>query len=269
MIKEEKESWLRRARGKRKAFRDADDYEAHSPFWSEIKAVFMRLQKNKCIYCERKLEDETVGKIEWDLEHFRPKDAVKAWTHPEIDFPTSAGRDKGYHQLAYHPFNYLASCKPCNSALKAAYFPIEGPRAEANARQPSVLEQEKPFFLYPLGTADTNPEEVLTYHGYLALPNAKSGFNHRRARVSILCFGLNRDSLQLLRAKAIEHIWLALRLVETGNAADKRNARQTITRLLRDEEAHAGCIRAFHRLYLRDAKKAQSVYQFCAARLGG
>ena len=46
----------------------------------EVKAVYIRLQKNKCAYCERQLTGlDHGGAIEHDLEHYRPKGHVPAW----------------------------------------------------------------------------------------------------------------------------------------------------------------------------------------------
>ncbi len=39
------------------------------PLWSKIKQLYIDLQNSKCCFCEKPLE----GKIEQDVEHFRPK----------------------------------------------------------------------------------------------------------------------------------------------------------------------------------------------------
>ena len=100
--------------------------------WSDIKEVFMDLQHDKCCYCERKLASATFGKVEHDIEHYRPKSRVKNWFSPAVkaemaDWPVGLGRSgaetKGYFLLPFHPRNYATSCKECNSALKSDYFP--------------------------------------------------------------------------------------------------------------------------------------------------
>ena len=51
--------------------------------WSNIKYLFINIQHNKCAFCERKLAArEDGGAIEHDVEHFRPKNAIKAWKPP-------------------------------------------------------------------------------------------------------------------------------------------------------------------------------------------
>lgn len=87
--------------------------------------VSMELQGNcKCAYCERKLESIPFGTIEQDVEHFRPKGGVKSWEMPQwlkdqgIEATQVPHEGPGYYLLPYHPFNYAASCKPCNSRLR-------------------------------------------------------------------------------------------------------------------------------------------------------
>ena len=48
------------------------------PLWSKIKQLYIDLQNSKCCFCEKPLE----GKIEQDVEHFRPKAEVKPWKVP-------------------------------------------------------------------------------------------------------------------------------------------------------------------------------------------
>ncbi len=130
-IEREKPGWMDRAKKRTDAFRAKGKYAERGGIWSEVKPVYMRLQGNaKCAYCERKLEAVTLGKGEQDVDHFRPKRNVKSWrvrkalTDAGVAAssapPTGSG---GYYLLPYHPFNYAAACKPCNSALKKDYFP--------------------------------------------------------------------------------------------------------------------------------------------------
>ena len=45
---------------------------AFPSLWSETKQVYIELQHSKCAFCEKPLE----GRIEQDVEHFRPKGEV-------------------------------------------------------------------------------------------------------------------------------------------------------------------------------------------------
>ena len=59
-----------------------------------------------------KLESVETGKVEQDVEHFRPKASVKKWAGasklPGIPFAAAPAPKTGYHLLPYHPFNYAA-----------------------------------------------------------------------------------------------------------------------------------------------------------------
>ncbi len=228
----------------------------------------MRLQHFKCAYCERILESDEVGKVEWDLEHFRPKGEVGHWTHPDVSFATGSGRDQGYYMLSYHLLNYLAACKPCNSTLKHDHFPIEGVRGPANAEDPHSMVSEKPLFVYPLGDIDHRPTDLITYYGYRALPKRRRGRKYRRAKAMILAFDLNRETLELGRARQIETMWFALEVIKSSTDPKKiKQAQKTIARLKSRKEAHTGCSRAFHQLWTRDPEKASKVYDLVFRRL--
>lgn len=125
------QDWLDRAAERTKVFKQQGFYEEKSSIWSEAKPVYMKLQGNgKCAYCERQMEETALGKVEQDVEHFRPKGNVKAWkpskslTDAGIPFTPVPASGLGYYLLPYHPFNYAAACKPCNSTLKKDQFPI-------------------------------------------------------------------------------------------------------------------------------------------------
>ncbi len=114
--------------------------------WSEVKPVYMSLQRDKCAYCERKLASADFGgTIEHDLEHFRPKSSARPWPTTAISrerglvytFPTGKHHASGYYWLAYHPLNYCVACKKCNTPLKLDFFPIAVNRPAARASQQS------------------------------------------------------------------------------------------------------------------------------------
>jgi hypothetical protein len=110
----------------------------------------MTLQGSKCIYCETLIE----GPIANDIEHFRPKSKVAVWKAPRrfvaagvtLTAPASPKGDPGYRDLAFHPWNYAASCKVCNSVLKKNYFPISGAR-QSTATDPRRMKSEEAFFI--------------------------------------------------------------------------------------------------------------------------
>lgn len=177
-IEAEAPGWLGRAAERTERFRRAGRYDEESGIWSQIKAVYMRLQHCKCAYCERRLASEDFGgAIEHDLEHYRPKGPVLAWPSKAIErergisyrFATGEAFPEGYYLLAYHLLNYVTACRKCNSPLKASFFPIAGSRG-AQSEDPVSLRGEAPFLLYPLGDLDEDPEEVLTFDGINPVP---------------------------------------------------------------------------------------------------
>ena len=156
-IEGESPGWLKDAADRTKEFRKKGYYKEKKPIWSKAKPAYMKLQGNcKCAYCERMLESVDYGRIEQDVEHFRPKGKVKNWRVPEplrdqgINPTQVPNHDYGYYLLPYHVFNYVATCKPCNSSLKGNYFPIAGDY-DLKGEEPKMLLKEKPYLIYPLG----------------------------------------------------------------------------------------------------------------------
>jgi hypothetical protein len=183
LIKRLSPSWLDRALARTERFRQAGKYDERSSIWSEIVGVYMRIQHHKCAYCERLLSGPRFGRIEHDLEHYRPKNAVKKWSprSEHINYPTGSAWSEGYYLLAYHIFNYVTACKVCNTPLKSNYFPIAAPRG-LQQNNPRHLRTEKPFLIYPLGRIDKDPESLITFDGIISKPKGHWGHRFRRAQ---------------------------------------------------------------------------------------
>lgn len=251
-IDEEKPSWRGRARQRTEDFRRDGAYNESSDIWGEIKAVYMRLQHNKCAYCERKLE----GRIEFDLEHFRPKKAIQAYPPlNELQYPFLTGNawPQGYYLLAYHLQNYLTACKICNSTFKRSYFPIAGTRQQSD--DPIQLLSEMPFLIYPIGTIDDDPETLLEFEGVHPKPRYSNGHEYRRVEVIIDMFDLDvRDTLLIGRARVIYALWLALTKYPQDQAS--QNCVAIVTRA---SEEHCNCARSFYRLFQQDRTRAEQI----------
>jgi hypothetical protein len=230
--------------------------------WGTVKRVYTNRQSGKCAFCERLLGNHELAAGEFDVEHFRPKNAVKPWPTEDViadlrlpsDFPRHSGKGKGYRFLAYHHLNYASACKTCNSRLKGSYFPIAGKHRFTGTDPVRLHKQEKPYLIYPLGDFDVNPEDVIDFEGYRATPvhPPKSGYEHDRARVVIAFFRLNdeRDDLMFLRAKQLDNVFTKLELWNATRGKGKREEIwRDIQRLSREENDHAGCVRSLLRLY--------------------
>ena len=250
--------------------------------WSEIKPVYATLQAGKCGFCERLIgEDEKIAN-EQDVEHFRPKKGVDAWPPGKhigaeplpVDMPVSSQSGKGYLRLAFHELNYVMSCKTCNARFKANFFPIRGKHSFAAAQPGPLLQKEDPFLVHPLDGADADPEEVIGFDGFVAVPAAPMTQRKRweRGYVSVGFFGLNdtsrQDQLLLARARRLMFLGDRLRDYEAAPKTKKPAAWQEVQREFNLRQDHAGCVRAAIRLYsagsrqrvLADIEKARVFY---------
>ena len=110
---------------------------------------------------------------------FGPKKKVARWPVPAslarqgvVVQQPARGHEPGYTFLAYHPLNYAAACKTCNSILKKNYFPIAGTRDTSNSREPAAIAGERPYLLYPIGNLDADPEDLIEFAGLSAQAKA-------------------------------------------------------------------------------------------------
>lgn len=286
-IEAEKPGWLVTAKAKTEAARAARDFNEPSGknTWSEIKGAFMRLQNNKCAYCERKLGSAEFSKGEHDIEHYRPKNAVAAWPSekvkarlkqrgkPGYTFSTGAASEQGYYLLAYNPANYATACTACNSSLKSSFFPIAATTRSIDADDPAKLKREKPFLVFPIGSNDDDPEELITFNGVLPVPTTprENTIKHRRARVTIDFFELDtRDDLLELRAQIIANLWLAFTIVQdaAASAARKRKAQKIIDLAVSPRFQQTNCARSFLRLCEQTPEVAEQFADAAEQMLG-
>jgi hypothetical protein len=260
--------WIARARARTEALPEGPTSGDFPGLWSEIKAVFIKLQGSKCAYCEKWLEDEN---IEHDVEHFRPKSKVSRWPVPgalrdegvTVRQPRS-GSEPGYRLLAYEPLNYATACKYCNTILKSDRFPIRGAR-RTSERDPARLRDEGAYLIYPIGEMDDDPEDLIEFAGVIPRPRA-SGAGRLRALVTIAFFQLDdwrkRKSLLLDRAEWIEKLYWALEQGEPGGPpGDVATAHRAVERLTSPRFRHANCLRSFRRLYESDRPAAAALYE--------
>lgn len=256
-------TWRKRAARRTARFVRDGRYAEAKAIWSEVKPVFMVIQKNKCVFCERQFESEQYGKIEFDLEHFRPKSSVAAWPvpgrHPHVyAFSTGGDSAAGYYWLAYQLDNYAASCKSCNSNLKSNFFPISGLRTTA----PGDLGPEQPLLCYPLGSDDADPESLLTFVATTAVPKATDTQGKRRGEVMIDFFDLNRRE-ELHRQRANMIIVLGGALANIAQGAGDDADRELAARIVDERYPHTNCVRAFRSLWDTDMDLAQRVLRAC------
>jgi hypothetical protein len=238
-----------------------------SPIWSEVKSVFMAVQRYKCVYCERPLGGQTSGSIEHDVEHYRPKGRIKAWPDKKsnlaYDFATGPPQATGYYWLAYDLLNYAAACKLCNTVHKSNFFPIRAHRGQAPAGVAALNASEEPLVIFPFGAHGDDPAGYITFLGIMALPRHTDGPAYERAQVTIDFFGLNsREELWRGRFEAIDRVFLAIETINTSSKHDSRQrAEATLSEAVSDYAPHSACASAFLELARTDGAEAWGIHQ--------
>lgn len=260
--------WRGRASIRTAAFVAASKFAEEASIWSDVKPVYMTLQYNKCVYCERVLGGELTGKSEHDVEHFRPKGRVMKWPYPSrkpkvsYDFDTGVGSGAGYYWLAYDVGNYACACKGCNSDRKRDYFPILGVRGAATHTITALNAAEIPLLLFPCGVDGDNPDAYITFTGVIAQVHpASTGVARQRAHVTIDFFSLNdREELLADRARVIRELAKAMRQLADPDLAWQARAQRDIDVILSDASPQAACARAYLALAKADPQKAWEIY---------
>lgn len=261
-------TWFDRAATVLENLPDVPESSDFKGIWSEIKEVYMDLQHSKCAFCEKPLEN----RIEQDVEHFRPKSEVTQWTPPQdlidagvvVKQPADGEPEMGYRFLAYHPFNYAASCKNCNSVFKGNFFPL-GKSRKTEAKRPPADSTEEPFLIYPIGDSDENPEDLITYEGMSPMALPTTGRGRLRALVTIAIFKLGdpveRKIFFQERARAIERLFFALEAIAANASAETVALAQTaVDRCVQPSSPFSSCLRCFRRLYEASQDDARQVY---------
>jgi hypothetical protein len=266
--------WLARASERTGRLASAGHYSEASSIWSEVKAVYMTIQYSKCAYCERGLEGPEYGRIEHDLEHYRPKSRVRPWPTEQMrrmprfqyGFSTGSEMPKGYFWLAYDILNYATACKSCNSSLKRDYFPIAGNRAP-NLADRQALAAELPLLIYPISDIDDDPESILTFEGIVPISADDDDFKRKRAQVTIDFFRLDsREHLRRERARQITAAYMALRVRDfQGFQQEERDlAVQVLAGATAPNAPHSNCTKAFLNTYRQDPDMARVIAQLAS-----
>lgn len=260
-------SWRIRAAMRRDVFIAAGKFQEDSSIWSDVKTVFMDLQHDKCVFCERVLGGKLTGKSEHDVEHFRPKGRVMNWPYPKrkpkltYAFATGVPNDTGYYWLAYDVENYACACKGCNSDRKRDYFPILGHRGVATADIAALNALESPLLLFPHGSLGDNPELFITFEGVIAKPVNAAGLRNLRAQVTIDFFSLNdREELLADRARVIRELFKTIRLTSDPDLTVRAAAYRDIDTITSDLSPQAACARAYLALAKMMPQKAWEIY---------
>jgi uncharacterized protein (TIGR02646 family) len=144
-----------------------------------VKEALLLAQHDKCAFCESMITHISYG----DIEHFRPKGAVRQHEFDPLQYP-------GYYWLAYEWSNLFLSCQLCNQRFKRNCFPLRNPKHRARSHRGN-LNRESPLLIDPTGL----PDQHLTFEGETAVARD----NSEVGRVTIEVLGLNRDELRKQR----------------------------------------------------------------------
>ena len=267
-------TWRAKAATTREENRGARKFVQSSPSWSDIKPVYVQIQRGKCAYCERRIASGPrlrKALYDFDVEHFRPKNRVEAWPTKRLaeerrlryDVEVSTGTPRvGYYLLSHEPLNYLVACKPCNSGLKANYFPVAS-QHNLSGETPSAWAEEWPYLIHPLAGLDDDPEDLIAFHGVLPqqVELDSALHDHWRARITIDFFHLDHESLVRERAELLVSLFLALRVAGNQSLAedDRTMAKRLIASLTGPDGAHSSCCRAFASLFVSKRDEARLI----------
>jgi len=264
LVEAHKANWLSRAADRTSTYKTAGKVTHDSHIWSEIKEVYMKLQGNKCAFCESELEGITSGKGVHDVEHFRPKNRITKWkSTPEFNALGIAITDpsvsKGYHLLTYNLLNYSIACGPCNQALKRDRFPIKGNYNTSMENPSTESDAEVPLLLYPIGPDDDDCEDLISFEGAVPTVMSSSGLPFERAITTIEFFSLGRadERGKLFRERCLKIMVIGTLL----QGVDPANFDAIISNIIANHSDHASCGRSYVELLKNDAIKAAEVLE--------
>lgn len=204
--------------------------------WADLKPLFLRLQHFKCGYCEAEIggrpgpQKLIADPYQQDVEHYRPKGQLGAWTPPPewgpLPIEICDGLMSGYGWLAKNQGNYVASCKSCNESRKKSYFPVRARLADY-VSEPDIdgLKAEGPYLIFPFGFLEAMaPEEMIMFVGADAHPHSDwdiFSLQYWRARITIEILGLNRADLRIPRLSHIAELAAFLKYSAVGRASSE------------------------------------------------
>lgn len=155
----------------------------------DIKNQLKLEQYDKCCFCENKFSASSFG----DVEHFRPKAAVKMPDETKYQYP-------GYYWLAYDWNNLFFSCERCNRSYKKNNFPLvsEAQRMRSHHDQANI-EQENPLLIHP---ANEDATQFIQFRKEIAY--AVDG--NKKGKETINLLHLNRRHLCDKRLELFEEL---------------------------------------------------------------
>lgn len=196
-----------------------------------VKAALRIAQHDKCGFCESKISHIASG----DVEHFRPKSAVRNGPGEPLMSP-------GYFWLAYEWANLLFACERCNRRHKGNIFPLVD--TTTRARTPADdIGLESPLFIDPCS------EDPAAYIGFREeVPYAIGG--NPRGQATIDALGLQRPDLaerRRERLQTLRYLRSAIDVLQRKRDKESKSIVHEISEELRrsaeDVSEYAGMVR--------------------------
>lgn len=179
-----------------------------------VKETLIKVQYDKCCFCERKVSAGEPGHI----EHYRPKGGYKKDDATKLVKP-------GYYWLAYDFSNLYFSCNRCNSSYKKNYFPLADETQRATNHTANIANED-PLIINP--SIDASP------HLIFKREKVKSKNNSVKGKETIKRTGLNR---KLLSQERLEYLKLldTLAKVARGTSPESAEAKSHFKRISKKE----------------------------------
>lgn len=175
-----------------------------------VKNELIKIQKDKCCFCERKVSAGEPGHI----EHYRPKAGYKKDDKSKIVKP-------GYYWLTYDFSNLFYSCNRCNTSYKKNYFPLADETQRATDHHGNIAAED-PLIISPIEASSPH----LFYNREKIKPKLKS----IKGRETIKRTGLNRKALVQERLEYLK-ILDTLAKVANGTGPEAKEAQDHFKRI--------------------------------------
>ena len=176
-----------------------------------VKDVLIEMHHWKCCYCEAKKYER--GELQ--IEHFRPKGAVRQSVDDRNEYP-------GYYWLAYSWENLLLACQACNTK-KGTKFPLSNPDQRARSHHDD-LKIEQILFVNP---AEDDPRDHIRFQNDTPYPLTERG------RQTINDLELRRDGLTEERLRYVGLLNVHLDILKDASGSGRQGLQQEAERVLK------------------------------------
>jgi uncharacterized protein (TIGR02646 family) len=189
-----------------------------------VKQALIKAQHDKCCFCESKITHISYG----DVEHFRPKAAVRQKSKDPLERP-------GYYWLAYEWSNLFLSCQLCNQRYKENLFPLKDPGKRAKSHKDNVKVEEQMFI-----SPEEEPEEMIAFREEIVYAID----DNPRGKATIKALGLNRGKLADMRKNHFDTLKVLYEIANLNPPINQsKNARKIISKAIQNSSQYASMIR--------------------------